>query len=531
MSRAKLRHVIAEGLAASPAPNGQSEAFLKGFGFVPLSVTLSDEATAQLQGSLLVGLYVPRERAIYVRPRTRTSSAINPDDVTHELEHALQDDVFGFDALDASTASDDARLARRAVYEGDATVIAWGVAGIRAGRSARDAIADGRSLALAQSALLGVGQEMEEIPSWENVPRLTQVESLFPYSAGSVLVAEAFLAGGPALVDGIFRKPPVSTEQVLHAGKYFDGELPIPVAVPGAPPGFRRIASGTMGELRTRALLETAIPAERAVFASAGWGGDAYAIVARGERTPPAVLWSTVWDDAEHAARFAAALEEATRAPSPLGTVAMRRAGARVAWTRGIDDPRALDALLLLPGPTPRNDPPLGHVILTSSQIADEIIVPAGGDPNLRVPSLGLSAHLPVRFASVRPGVTDLVIQDVQRHGRGDLAHEAKAFDASAFKALASSVAPAFVTDVPLEKMEVSDVALPIGPAREARWRFADGSGEARFRAVPFCDGEQTLLLTTVARTEETRIAVDQWIRSVAPTAPGLAPACARHEN
>ena len=525
VTRARLRRVIAaESAATSPGGDG-GEAFLKAFGFIPLAAVVTEQASVRLQAEALVGLYVPRERAIYVRPRTRTSAAIDPDDVLHELAHALQDDAFGMEAVYAP-GDEDARLARRAVYEGDATVVAWGVAAVEAGRSPREAIAEGRVGALAQSAMLGGIQDLEAVRSWESAPRITRMLALFPYTAGTELVAEAFLAGGNSLVDGLFRHLPVSTEQVLHAAKYFDGEAPIPVAPPAAPAGYVVRTRGTMGELRTRAFLEQTLPAELAVSASEGWGGDAYAVVTRGESGPLATLWSTVWDDAEHAQRFAAALEEATRRSTELGPVEMRRDGARVAWTRGLEGPGVIDALLALPGAKLPDRPPLGQVVLPSSQVAEEVLVPAGGDPHLVVAPLGLSARLPARFDSVRPGSADLVVQQIAKHGRGTVSHEAKPLDAAGFATTAAAIAPVFAISGEVGKMALADVALPIGPAKEARWRFADARGEARLLAAPLCGGEQTLYVMTVARTEETRVALDQWLWSLAPTGPGLPPIC-----
>jgi hypothetical protein len=480
----------------------------------------------RLEASALVGLYVPAQRAIYVRPHTRSSSAVDPDDVLHELGHALQDDVFGMDGMLAPMDQDE-QLAHKAVYEGDATVIAWGIAGQRSGRTAEAAIADRRSLALAQSATLGVAQELQAIPGWSAVPRITQVELFFPYSAGADLVAEAFLAGGPPLVDCVFAHLPTTTEQVLHAAKYFKGEAPIPVRAPAPPAGHELLATGTMGELRTRALLELGLTPDVAVGASVGWGGDAYTVVSNGASGVPAVLWSTVWDTEAHAELFAAAMtREFPPGPSALGPVAIRRDGTRVAWTRGIDDPRALGGLIGLPGTKPPDAPPCGQVILPSSQVARDTLVSAGGDPHITVPALGLQALLPPRFARIRSGDDDLTVQEISQHGRGVVSHDDKPFDPSSFAALTKTVAPVLAVNLPLGKMELLDVALPVGPAKVARWPLADTSGEATFIGVPLCNGTRTLYITTAARTEEARVALAQWVRSIEPIAPGLPAVC-----
>jgi hypothetical protein len=285
-----------------------------------------------------------------------------------------------------------------------------------------------------------------------------------------------------------------------------------------------------MGELRTRAFLELALPIDVAVTASAGWGGDAYAVVRRGDRGPLAALWSTAWDDEAQAAGFAAALaKEFPPGASDLGAVSLRRQGTRVAWMRGIEDPIELGVLLDLPGDKLPDVPPCGDVILPSAQVAREILVPAGGDPHLVVPLLGLTARLPPRFASIRTASSDLTVQHVGRHGRGTLSHQAKRFDRSNFEAAATSIAPILAASMPIGKMKIEDVSLPIGPAKEARWPMVDGWGEARFLAVPFCGGEQTLFITTLARSEEATVALAEWVRSLEPEGAGVPQVCESH--
>ena len=530
VTRAKMRHVLEAQTAREARVSGESDAFLHAFGFLPMAAHVSTDASVHLEADALVGLYVPEDRAIYVRPHTRTSDAIDPGDTLHELGHALQDDVFGIDKMNAPV-PDDEHLARRAVYEGDATVVAWGAAALRAGKSARQAVAEGRVVASAQASTLGVAQDVEAIPALEAAPPLTRVAMFFPYTAGSELAADAYLAGGTELMDVLFEKLPVSTEQVLHPEKYFKGELPIHVATPSPPPGWRVVAHGTMGELRTRALLEARLSAESATLASTGWGGDAYAVL---ERDPPsngalAVLWSTAWDDDASASRFAAALDRATRDAGELGPVVMRRERTRVAWTRGLEgaEPQ-LETLLTLPGPRPADRPPHGEVLLPSFEAGRQILVPAGGDPNLLVPSLGLRARLPPRFESVSSKTRELTIFDRDSHGSGSLSHEAKPLDDAFLASMTISVAAIFSGGGALERPEVTSVALPVGPARRTRWKFANGTGEASLFAIPFCGGRQSLFLTTAARNEETRVALEQWVRSVEPTEAGLPAVCAQ---
>jgi hypothetical protein len=385
VTRGGMRAVIARRYAKMPRVDDEATAFAQAFGFAQDGATVTRSASIRLHAEQLVGLYVPEERSVYVRARAGGATSVDPSDVLHEIAHALQDDVFGFEPLDTSIPMDEL-LARKAVYEGDATVAAWEAMGARAGKPVKDVVEDHRSEVLVQSAMLGVPQELESSPLLEHSSPLVRAELAFPYTAGALLVAEAYLAGGNTLVDGLFRKLPTTTEQVLHAKKYFAGERPVPVGVPRAPDGYTTVTTGTMGELRVRAFLQQlGLPPEQAIVVAEGWGGDAYAVVQHAGESRYAVLWSTAWDDVEAATRFAAALEDKTRCARdcPHGPVGIRREGARVAWTRGLDDAAPLDALLALVGKAPAPEPPHGEIVLAAARaIAEEVLLDVRANPS-----------------------------------------------------------------------------------------------------------------------------------------------------
>ena len=165
-------------------------------------------------------------------------------------------------------------------------------------------------------------------------------------------------------------------------------------------------------------------------------------------------------------------------------------------------------------------------MILPSSQVGSETLVSAGGDPHLTMPALGLQALLPPRFARIRSGNEDMVVQEISQHGRGVVSHEDKPFAPSSFAALARTLAPVLAVNLPLGEMELLDVALPVGPGKMARWPLTDASGEASFIGVSLCNGTQTLYISTAARSEEARVALAQWVRSIEPIAPGLPAVC-----
>jgi hypothetical protein len=87
----------------------------------------------------------------------------------------------------------------------------------------------------------------------------------------------------------------------MHPDKYLHVEQPRRVALPRAPlgAGWEVVRRGRMGEWMTGRLVE-----DRA--AAAGWGGDAYALLRRGDRHALVARW--VWDTPRDAREFEAAL-------------------------------------------------------------------------------------------------------------------------------------------------------------------------------------------------------------------------------
>ena len=141
-------------------------------------------------------------------------------------------------------------------------------------------------------------------------------------------------------IDEVWRRPPASTEQVLHPEKYERGEKPDDVASRLPDQAFARwpiLYRDTVGEWGIRAFLERTGDPYRAERAAAGWGGDLALLVRApsGDATDDApeavagaaagtfVAWITTWDDDTDAEDFAA---EAALALGDLAGVAVPNA-------------------------------------------------------------------------------------------------------------------------------------------------------------------------------------------------------------
>ena len=291
----------------------------------------------QLYGDQIAALYDPRTKTLALasgalddRPLSiRVMGFLTGRDVlgemlvAHELTHALQDQHFGLPttAPPITNADGDRLIARRALLEGDATLAS--IAYVRGGD-------------LDQATVLQVLEEVAGIPDelaarFPDIPEVIRTGLAFQYNQGTSFAAAAYLRGGWRAVDDAERDPPASTEQVLHHQKYFDErDPPAQITLGGTDELERRswtpIVEDTLGELDVRILLATVAP-QTAAGAAAGWAGDRFRALARGDDVT--VVWLTVWDTPADASEFAGAL------PPVLPAAGIERRESRVLVTIG----------------------------------------------------------------------------------------------------------------------------------------------------------------------------------------------------
>jgi hypothetical protein len=216
--------------------------------------------------------------------------------LAHELTHALQDQHFGLSTGRADVGEDDAQLAQRAVYEGDATLAGYA--------ALLGTLRPGTAVSLARKLEAADAQMARDYP---DVPALIRESVVFQYAAGVNFVSWAYKNGGWEGVDAVLARPPRSTEQVLHPEKYFvRPENPVRVQIGALAPYLRgewRLAEeATLGELTIRILAERFVERARAETIAAGWDGDRLVALARGDSLT--LVWLSAWDSEDDAAEF-----------------------------------------------------------------------------------------------------------------------------------------------------------------------------------------------------------------------------------
>jgi hypothetical protein len=293
----------------------------------------------------IVGFYDerPGKKRLRLVSDNHRLTPMNQIVLSHELRHALQDQYVEVHALVPESVGDydDRRLAVMSLLEGDATFV------MERFLLARLAGA-GLESSSGVSSLFGSGENAAaQIP---DAPAVVRDQLVLPYFIGRDFVDALYGRGGWEAVKAAWARPPASMEQVLHPEKYEAGEAPRAVEVGGAPPGWRLLREGVLGEALVRTLLGPG-----SEQAAAGWGGDAYRVYDRSGRT--LLVWRSVWDSALDLREFlAAARSRFARAAGPPRDgrglfsrerwqfVLIERAGG--AELLSSDDPAVLEAAL-----------------------------------------------------------------------------------------------------------------------------------------------------------------------------------------
>jgi hypothetical protein len=194
--------------------------------------------------------------------------------VAHELTHALQDQYFNLNRLNAragrqgSQASD----AVTSLIEGDATTVESDyVSSLSRTQQNRHFASQHRQTAAAEGALS------------PQIPAVLQAVSEAPYDLGPTFVEALLKDGGHQQLNRAFTQPPTSDAQILDPGRYLKGTKSLPVSTPSLAPGESSSAPpDTLGALGLYYTLVGRLNPLRALQAADAWGADRLVSYQRG---------------------------------------------------------------------------------------------------------------------------------------------------------------------------------------------------------------------------------------------------------
>src|SRR5687767_71263 len=264
--------------------------------------------------------------------------------MAHELTHALQDQHFNLRRFENWPRGDsDAELAAHSLIEGDATL------------TMSHYLLSRPSLAAEFMRSFGSGMSSEK---FDKAPRSIRETLLFPYLQGIDWATRVHQRGGFSALSKAYSQLPESTEQILHAEKYFNRESPRTVRLPNftnlldggqradsrqqtattrrrgrtnnprsaignlKSAGWKQIETDVNGEwgyyLALDEFLKSAGESKRA---AAGWGGDKYALYEHSKTGDLFLVQVALWDTAQDAKEFFDAYVKRTALRYPQGQV------------------------------------------------------------------------------------------------------------------------------------------------------------------------------------------------------------------
>ena len=353
-SRAEIERMVIKNLDAetTPAEMHAAEVLLRVFGLAPKEFAYRS-FIIKLLTEQVAGYYDPKAQQFYLADWIELEG--QKPVMAHELTHALQDQHFNLKRFENWPKGDsDAELAAHALIEGDATL------------AMTLYMAKNPLVALAFIRSLGAQEIASE--QFKQAPRALRESLLFPYEEGSAWATQLYKRGGWEMVSQAFTKLPQSSEQILHAEKYFSYEAPQKLTLPDLQsalgPAWKKLDYDVNGEWGCYLILNEFLnDAEESKQASVGWGGDRFVLYETGKSDEVFVAQLTAWDTPLDAQEFfnAYARRTAKRYPdakelksddnrfewqTSTGKVVMELRGSRVAIVEGV--PSSTDANKLL---------------------------------------------------------------------------------------------------------------------------------------------------------------------------------------
>ncbi|WP_406696845.1 hypothetical protein V5E97_38245 [Singulisphaera sp. Ch08] len=316
MSAMLIKEIDAE---MTPAEFRANELGMKVLGLLPRNFNLK-ETMVKVYSEEIAAFYDTKTKTMHLikEPAAKTEKAPtflerllgkkagfdkdeNKTVIAHELTHALADQNFNLDKMQSAIKGDDDRdLALSALIEGEATLTMFGAqmedwTGVEAPKMPAAGLDRVFSLMMPFMPMAG-GASLREAPV------VLSETMIFPYLRGLVFCAHLTNEGGWSALSEAYRRPPLSTEQILHPEKYKEKPDP-PTAIDlgklEAGEGWKELGRNVVGEMQLGILLRR----HGGKKAAAGWDGDRFAVF-EGPNDRLGLVWFSTWDSGEDAREF-----------------------------------------------------------------------------------------------------------------------------------------------------------------------------------------------------------------------------------
>ena len=283
---------------AKPEDLRAEELTLKKFGLVPQDFDLAKN-TVDLLTEQAAAFYDYDKKKLFITDTTGSDS--QEPVLAHEIAHALADQSYNLSKfIKAGRNSDDGATARLAVMEGQATWLMSELMARKVGQSLKDS--PGMLAMMSGAADGSAGQ----YPVFDQSPLYLRLTLVFPYTKGMLFQHAVYERDGKTAFGEVFEKPPLSTQQILHPAKYFEGVKPTRPELPKANTGkgYKSLVGGTLGELEHAVMLEQYSGKERAAQLAPHWKGCTFELLENKKEDRVVLLYAVEWDTEEAAGQF-----------------------------------------------------------------------------------------------------------------------------------------------------------------------------------------------------------------------------------
>jgi hypothetical protein len=292
---------------AKPEEIRAEELTLKKFGLVPQDFDLA-KSTVDLLTEQAAAFYDYDKKKLFITESTPSDT--QEPVLAHELSHALADQNFNLAKfIRQGRKNDDGSTARLAVMEGQATWLMSEFLARKAGQSLKSS----PSLVSMMSTMSdsGAGQ----YPVYDSAPLYLRLTLVFPYTKGMLFQNAVFQKDSQYGFAEVFRRAPVSTQQILHPDKYFASVKPTEPDLPDPhlPHGYKGLVGGCLGELEHQILLEQLMGKDRAAELAAHWRGSSFELTENRKAERVVLLYAVEWDSEESARQYFTAYQELMR--------------------------------------------------------------------------------------------------------------------------------------------------------------------------------------------------------------------------
>lgn len=301
LDRAALRRYLDRKIKEENSPEDirLEELALKKFGLVPAGFDLA-KSTVDLMTEQAAAFYDERQKKLFLLDDA-SSSGLEQVALVHELAHALADQHFHLGKfIRTKGRSDDSQLARMAVVEGQATWLMTEYMARRSGQSLR------KSPALLSLFAAGADTAGAQFSQFRDSPLYVRELLLFPYVQGARFQQAVLEKQGDEGFANVFRRPPTTTQQIVHPERYFAGEGAASVDPPAVPKerDYKGLLEGSVGEFDHAVLLRQYVPVGDSEALAAHWRGGTFRLYEARGKQRQVLAYASVWDSPSKAGEF-----------------------------------------------------------------------------------------------------------------------------------------------------------------------------------------------------------------------------------